>query len=244
MLQEGKESCQAVQEEACAAEQEVSLSRIVGMWQQGVWTRLEQTVGRKHLVVRALEGWATVDKVPDPVGLPRPSNLSCWALKILQHACCARAEAHLNTSIAGVIGAGISTSKHPKPATHSITIVKVGGKPWQCTWKNKAGGPAGGFAGQSLYRELKTLEIRGLHKWRAIRKTRGHKWGIEMAVDQTERSVDPTCDLDTSWGLIPPPPGLPKRGCLMLKDPTHQMTPGYITDDVLKLHQEMCVKTK
>ena len=43
--------------------------------------------------------------------------------------------------------------------------------------------------------------------------------------------------LDTSRDLITPA-GSPGRGCMMLRDPKHPVTPGYITDDVSKLHQK------
>ena len=57
----------------------------------------------------------------------------------------------------------------------------------------------------ALRRTFKLLSITGLHRKGAIIKViDGAEKVIVMVVDQDEWSVDQTCDLDTSWGLINP----------------------------------------
>ncbi|XP_063050108.1 uncharacterized protein LOC134444859 [Engraulis encrasicolus] len=153
----GKERRQLIQEEVRAGVEEARCSRMVGMRQQGAWTRWEEAAARK---VSWSELWRSephrikflIQSVYDV--LPSPSNLHRWGLAenplcplcqkagTLEHilSCCPRAlgegryrwrHDQVLRVIAEAISTGISTSKHQQPARQAIAFVKAGEKPQQ-----------------------------------------------------------------------------------------------------------------
>ncbi len=88
-----------------------------------------------------------------------------------------------------------------------------------------------GFAGQSLHRVLGLLGICGLHRRRAKKNImeRASRW---LWLRRGTRGV--VRYLDTSWGLITP--GWVTRARVSDVRPETPCDPGYITEDVPRLH--------
>ena len=66
----GKDRCRLVQEEVRAGVEELRASHVVGMEEQGTWTRWEQAT-QQDLLVQALASWALPDQVPECICLWR-----------------------------------------------------------------------------------------------------------------------------------------------------------------------------
>ena len=160
----GKDRRRLVQEEVRTGVEELRASQMVGMRQQGAWTRWEQAVDRK---ISWSELWQAepyrikflIVSVYDV--LPSPSNLFCWG-KVdapscplclrrgtLEHilSCCSKAlregrytwrHDQVLKAIAETIFTSITQNKPLRPARQAIAFIRAGEKP-----KPKPRGAAG-----------------------------------------------------------------------------------------------------
>lgn len=160
----GKDRRRLVQEEVRTGVEELRASQMVGMRQQGAWTRWEQAVDRK---ISWSELWQAepyrikflIASVYDV--LPSPSNLFCWG-KVdapscplclrrgtLEHilSCCSKAlgegrytwrHDQVLKAIAETIFTSITQNKPLRPARQAIAFIRAGEKP-----KPKPRGAAG-----------------------------------------------------------------------------------------------------
>ncbi|KAK0150652.1 hypothetical protein N1851_008245 [Merluccius polli] len=151
----GKDRRRLVQEEVRAGVEELRASQMVGMRQQGAWTRWEQAVDRK---ISWSELWQAephrikflIASVYDV--LPSPSNLFCWG-KVdtpscplclrrgtLEHilSCCPKAlgegrytwrHDQVLKAIAEAIFTSITQNKPLRPARQAIAFIRAGEKP-------------------------------------------------------------------------------------------------------------------
>lgn len=154
---EGKDRRALLQEEVRAAVEEERASTIIGMRQQGAWTRWEQAVERK---VTWTDLWKAepqrlrflIQAVYDV--LPSPSNLFCWG-KVespvctlcqkrgtLEHilSCCPRGLSEgryrwrhdqVLKAIANTICCGIAHCKRLRPEKRTISFIRAGEEPPQ-----------------------------------------------------------------------------------------------------------------
>lgn len=133
--------------------EEVSSSGMVGMWQQGTWTRWEQVTERK---ISWVEFWKAeplkflIQSVYDV--LPSPANLYCWGMVetpacplcqrrgSLKHilSCCPKAlgegryrwhHDQVLKVTADTICTGISKAKQHRPEKRAMVFVKAREKP-------------------------------------------------------------------------------------------------------------------
>ncbi len=150
----GKEIHHLLQEEVRAGVEEERVSRSMGLWQQGAWTRWESTLQRRITWANILQAdfhrvrflvQAVYDTLPSPANLhvwgksETPSCLLCSGRGSLEHllSSCPKALAdgryrwrhdQVLKTIAESLDSAISTSKYHHVSKKAISFIKAGEK--------------------------------------------------------------------------------------------------------------------